>query len=137
MLLCTSQRRRSLGFQNLSLSLNGDQLKCVTSHKILGVILDNNLSWDLDVNHVCSKLASIPGLMWRYQVAMDHEMKKIDVFSYFVFSYFVSQIEYCLNIWGSFEKGYIFINYNILKFQSPPHTHADEYSIVVVDKQHL
>ena len=99
MLLCTSQRRRSLSSPNLSLSLNGDQLKCVTSHKILGLIIDNNLSWDLHVKHVCSKLASILGLMWRYRDVMDHKMK-ILMYN----SYFISQMDYCLNIWGSFEK---------------------------------
>ena len=66
---------RGLGFPNLSLSLNGDLPNCVTSHKILGLIIDNNLSRDLHVKHMCSKLASIFGLMWRYRDVIDHEMK--------------------------------------------------------------
>ena len=92
MLLCTSQRRRSLIFPNLSLSLNGDQLKCVTSHKILGLIIDNNLSWDLHVKHVCSKLASILGLMWRYRDVMDHEMKILMYNSYFISQWIIVSI---------------------------------------------
>ena len=99
MLLCTNQRRTSLGFPNLSFSLNGDQLKCVTSRKILGLIINNNLSWNLHVKHVCSKLASILDLMWRSSDVMDHKMK-ILMYN----SYFISQMDYFLNIWGSFEK---------------------------------
>ena len=40
-------------YKELTLRLNGTVLENVTCHKVLGVIVDNNLNWHKHIDYVC------------------------------------------------------------------------------------
>ena len=51
-MLVTTRQRRSIINENLNLSLNNIQLLTVSNEKVLGVQIDNNLSWGEHVRKV-------------------------------------------------------------------------------------
>ncbi|MEW8546101.1 MAG: hypothetical protein AB2693_21485, partial [Candidatus Thiodiazotropha sp.] len=53
MLITTHQRRAFLDTDNLFLTLNHAKLSTQEKDKILGVIVDNNLSWSSHIDQLC------------------------------------------------------------------------------------
>ena len=51
-MLITTRQRRSIINEDLNLSLNNIQLLTVSNEKVLGVQIDNNLSWGEHVRKV-------------------------------------------------------------------------------------
>ena len=58
MLITTHQKRTSLINGQLSLHLNNDELNMITNDKVLGIIIDNNLTWSQHVDKVCKKITT-------------------------------------------------------------------------------
>ena len=57
MLVTTDQKRLRLQNTNLNLQYMDETLKMILSDKILGVFVDNNVSWSDHVKHVCKKIS--------------------------------------------------------------------------------
>ena len=62
MLIITKQKRLRLQNTNLNLQYMDETHKMISNDKILGVCLDNNLSWSDHVKHVCKKISSYSGV---------------------------------------------------------------------------
>lgn len=56
MLITTPQKRAIMNTDNLFLNLNN--LNTIKNDKILGVFVDNNLSWSSHVDKICKKITS-------------------------------------------------------------------------------
>ena len=78
-----------------SLKLANHRLKCVTEVKFLGVIIDENISWEPQINHLKKKLmSSIIVIKQIKQFIPKNEYLKI------YDSLFKSHISYCISCWG-------------------------------------
>ena len=58
MLVTTNQKRQRLNNANLKLNYVDESLQTVSSDKILGVFVDNNLMWSDHVKHLIKKISS-------------------------------------------------------------------------------
>ena len=58
MLITTRQKRQLLESSLPAIYINGEKVEEVTNHKILGVTIDNNLSWSTHIQSLSKKVAS-------------------------------------------------------------------------------
>ena len=58
MLITTSQKRLQLHDYVLNLTYNSDILKNVNNDKVLGVLIDNNLTWSIHMQSIAKKISS-------------------------------------------------------------------------------
>ena len=59
MLVTTNQKRQRLDNENLALKFNSETLNMIANDKILGVFVDNKLTWSNHIKHLTKKIASI------------------------------------------------------------------------------
>ena len=82
-----------------SLKLANHRLKRVTEVKFLGVIIDENISWELQINHLKKKqISSIIVIKRIKQFIPKNEYLKI------YNSLFKSHISYCISCWGGISQ---------------------------------
>ena len=99
MIVCTSQKRKYLNMNNFQLHLYNAILPIVSHVKILGLYIDNNLTWRKHVDFICNNVSSLVGLFYRIRKFLNHESKIL-----FYNSYILPRIDYCLTIWGQATK---------------------------------
>ena len=58
MLITTSQKRQRLPNTSFNLKYMDETLKMISNDKILGVFVDENLTWPDHVKHICKKVSS-------------------------------------------------------------------------------
>ena len=58
MLITTNQKRQRLRTDDLKLFYNNESLQMICCDKILGVLVDNNLTWSEHIKQVTKKIAS-------------------------------------------------------------------------------
>ncbi len=64
--------------------------------KFLGVLIDENLDWKLQVNQVKKKIGKGNYILWRYRNKLTVNMKKV------IYESFVrTHLTYCLSVWGA------------------------------------
>jgi hypothetical protein len=69
------------------------------SVKLLGLHIDEDLSWKFHVNNVFKKISKGNYLLWRHRKKLNIETKKL------IYESFVqSHILYCLTVWGGAKK---------------------------------
>lgn len=83
----------------MKLSIDNLHIENVTSQTILGVIVDNTLSWDLHVNSVRAKVNSKINLLKRISFYVSHDMKVL-----YYNAYIMSTFDYCCTVWGGTSK---------------------------------
>ena len=95
MLITTHQKRTSLINGQLSLHLNDDELNMITNDKVLGIIIDNNLTWSQHVDKVCKKITTNLWLLARIKDYLNtsHRVQ-------FYKTYIQPHIDYCNTVWG-------------------------------------
>ena len=93
MMLSNSYKSKQTTY--LSLILNSAKLEQVTSHMVLGVIIDNHLNWKIQINNVCHKLNAKIALLKRISYLLNYDMKKL-----FYNAYILSTMDYCCTIWS-------------------------------------
>ena len=96
MLVTTNQKRLRLQNTNLNLQYMDETLKMISSDKILGVRVDNNLSWSDHVKHVCKKISSYIWLLSKIKnfLSQAHRVQ-------FYKSYIQPHIDFCNIVWGN------------------------------------
>ena len=78
-----------------SLTLNGREIMQVAETKFLGVIIDENLSWQPHIESVCRKLSSCVGALYRVQDFVPKALHK-----QLYHALFESHLTYCISVWG-------------------------------------
>ena len=58
MLITTSQKRLHLHNSILNLTFNNDSLKNIDNDKVLGIYIDNNLTWSIHTQFIAKKISS-------------------------------------------------------------------------------
>ena len=99
MIICTPQKRSHLTTDKLNVSVNGIALQNVNEQKVLGLHIDNSLSWRVHVNNLCNELSKLTGMLWRNRQILPFSSRLL-----FYNSYILSKIDYCLPIWGNSAK---------------------------------
>ena len=95
MLITTHQRRTILHTNDLFLSFNNDDLNTIDKDKILGVSVDNNLSWTSHIDLLCKKISSNLWLLSQIK-----EYHNIEQRTQFYKTYIQPHIDYCNLVWG-------------------------------------
>ena len=95
MLVCTRQKRMKLPCGTLHIHFNNDTIPQVTHHRLLGVILDQNLTWGNHIDKTCYKISSKIYLLNRIKNFIDIETRKL-----FYFAYIQPYLDYCSSVWG-------------------------------------
>lgn len=96
MLVATNQKRQRLHSDSLNLNFNNEPLNMITEDKILGVYVDNNLTWSEHTKYLTRKIASSIWLLSKIKkfLSQAHRLQ-------FYKSYIQPHIDFCNIIWGS------------------------------------
>ena len=95
MLITTHQRRTVLNTSDLILSLNNEYINTIEKDKILGVSVENNLSWTSHIDLLGEKISSNLWLLSRLK-----EYLNIEQTIQFYKTYIQPHIDYCNIVWG-------------------------------------
>ena len=96
MFVTTNQKRQRLNNDKLKLFYNDDVLQTINNDKILGVFVDNNLTWSEHVKHVTKKIATNIWLLSKIKAFLSKEHR-----IQFYKSYIQPHIDFCSIVWGS------------------------------------
>ncbi len=98
MLIKTWQKRLSLpeNQRHLSIVMNNDTVENVTCDKLLGVTIDNNLSWEKHITTIVSTIKRKLALLRRIKQQMPLSTRKL-----FFNTHILPHIDYYTIIWGS------------------------------------
>jgi hypothetical protein len=102
MLICSPQRRRILPSDKLNLCIYGMNLENVDQQKVLGLIIDNNLTWRSHIQNLQIELTKLIGLLWRKRRSLPFASKIL-----FYNSFILPKIDYCLPIWGNASRSHL------------------------------
>ena len=95
MLITTLQKRLHLHDNILNLTFNNDTLKNVDNDKVLGVHIDNNLTWSIHIQFIVKKISSNMWLLSKLKeyLSLGHRVQ-------FYKTYIQLHIDYCSTVWG-------------------------------------
>ena len=95
MILSTRQKRKTLLKNNLTLHINNEKLTNVQSHKLLGLVIDSNLTWKEHADHVLKKVNKNIFIFKKIKRFLAPNSRHL-----FCNAYILPHIDYCCNIWG-------------------------------------
>ena len=95
MLITTSQKRLHLHNSILNLTFNNDSLKNIDNDKVLGIYIDNNLTWSIHTQFIAKKISSNLWLLSRLKdyLSLEHRVQ-------FYKTYIQPHIDYCSTVRG-------------------------------------
>jgi hypothetical protein len=99
MLITTSKKRHNLLHSSLNLFLKNDQIQEVDSHLILGITIQNNLSWSNYLEDLSSRISSKLHLFNRIKYFLNDTCKLL-----FFHAYIQSIIDYASTLWDQAPK---------------------------------
>ena len=95
--MCVASRQTLAHIEDkLNISIGGTVLSQVNSEKVLGVMIENKLTWSNHINHIISKVNSLLALLRRIKKYLDHRTKVT-----FYNAYILPHFDYCCTIWGN------------------------------------
>ena len=95
MILATNQKRRTLPNDNLTLYISNEKLTNVPTHKLLGVIIDCELSWKGHADHIIKKINKNIFVFKKIKTLLTKTTRQL-----FCTAFILPHISYCCNIWG-------------------------------------
>ena len=99
MLITTRQKRQNLVTNLPLLTIKSDVIEEVQDHKVLGITIDNNLSWTPHVNALCKKISTKVFQLSRLKHFVNFPTRKL-----FFTSHIQSLIDYGSALWDSTSK---------------------------------
>jgi len=94
MLLTTRQKRAHLPNGTLSVNFSGTNVECVSSHKVLGVVVNENLCWKEHCHVICTKVQKSLFLLRKLKNVLPKSAKL-----QFYNSFILPHLDYCSTIW--------------------------------------
>ena len=96
LLIATRQKLQHVNQPTLGLSLNGNRVEEAEDEKLLGVRIDNHVSWHSHIEYLIGKLSSRIYLPKRAKGYLSLHCRKLS------YNAFVKPIfEYCCPVWGN------------------------------------
>ena len=95
MLITTKQRRHHLRNNQLAITLNDQELQQVKQHKVIGVVVDENLLWREHANVFFKKVSQTLALFRRIK----HFLPKWSKIMFYN-AYIMPHLDYCVTVWG-------------------------------------
>ena len=80
----------------LDLSADGNKIEKVPKQKLLGIVIDDHLSWAPHIEYLCSKISSKISLLRHISINIPQNIQKI-----FYQSYIQPLLDYGCNTWGN------------------------------------
>ena len=99
MLITTAQKRSRLEKKEIDLVLNGKKIENVCKQKLLGVHIDQHLSWDDQVDHVYKMINCKLALLSRIKKYLN-----LDTRILYFNAYIMPLFDYCITIWGNCSR---------------------------------
>ena len=96
LIVTTRQKRQNLSDNSTSLFINGAKIEEVDQHKILGVVIDNNLSWSSHISMICNILSKKV-----FQLSKIKHFLNLNCRRSFFNAYVESYINYASTVWDS------------------------------------
>ena len=93
------QPKRKLTNFDIKIKIQGHRIFPSNAVKYLGVLIDNNLSWNHHINHICSKLQRANGALGKLR----HFVPRTVLLS-LCYALFQSHMSYCCQVWGQHKK---------------------------------
>ena len=94
--ITTRQKRQNLPASSPAIFINNDLIEEVDHHKMLGLTIDNNLSWMHHISILCKKISKCVYQLSRMKHFLDLNSRKI-----FFNAYIMSHMNYASTIWDS------------------------------------
>ena len=95
MLLCTRQKRQTIKVTKLKLFYKNSIIKQVTKHKLLGVVIDENLLWQEHIHDLTKQISSYVFQLSQIKNFLDEHSRKV-----FYFAFIQARLDYCSVVWG-------------------------------------
>ena len=96
MLITTRQKRQNLPVKLPPIHIANKVVEEVDSHKVLGVIIDNNLSWSNHISSLCKKLSKKVYQFTKIKHFLNYHSKKM-----FFHAHVQSVIDYASTLWDN------------------------------------
>ena len=87
---------------DLLLHLNNTIIQSVKTQKVLGIHLDSNLKWDIQIDNLCKKLSTKLTLLRRISKYLSLESKKL-----YYNAYMLPLMDFCSIVWSNCNKSLI------------------------------
>ena len=95
-LVATNQKRQRLDKEVLDLKFNEESLSMISNDKILGVFVDQNLTWSDHIRNLSKKITSSIWLLSKVKKFLSQE-HRILFYKYYI----QPHIDFCNIVWGS------------------------------------
>ena len=95
MVICTYQKLAKMDTSELCVKHKNIVLENVISEKLLGVTIDNHLSWKAHIDDLASSLSKLIALFRRIKIYLPLETRIL-----FYKTFFQSRIDFCCTVWG-------------------------------------
>jgi len=96
LLISTRKKRTKLDSDELCLTWKEERLQMVCQDSLLGVLVDNNLSWTEHIKHISKKVNSSLWVLSRIRHFLLERHRKL-----FYNSYIQPYLDYCNTVWGN------------------------------------
>ena len=96
MLITTRQKRQNLPNSLPPIFVDNTQIEEVDNHRVLGIIIDHNLSWSNQVDYLCKTLSRRVYQLCRFKKFINFHARKL-----FIHAYILSSINYCSTLFDS------------------------------------
>jgi ribonuclease P/MRP protein subunit RPP40 len=98
-MLCGTKRKLSKMDSEFSINVNDMVIQNTPHDKLLGIYIDQHLTWERQIDHVCSIITSRITLLQRIKKYLTMSSRKA-----FYNGYILPIIDYCCTVWGSCSK---------------------------------
>ena len=95
MLISTRQKIAASPKRSLDLHFNNMPIECVSSHKLLGVVIDQSLTWKEHTSHLVKKISRNVFLLSKIKHFLDESSRKM-----FYLANIQSHFSYCSVVWS-------------------------------------
>ena len=95
-MLITSRQKHQIEPLTLNLSLNSTQVEQVHEHRLLGVIIDQELNWHTHIDLICKRVSRNLYLLSKLRLFVQFDSLKM-----FFFAHCMSHMNYCSTVWSN------------------------------------
>ena len=96
MLITTRQKRQNIKKSFNPIIIDKTAIKEVNSHKLLGLTIDNNLSWANHITNICNQISKKVFVLSRIKHILNPQSRKL-----YFFAHIQSIIDYASTIWDN------------------------------------